>query len=410
MTPKPSLAILGAPPRFDEALPVGQFHWPRWEGYEAASRDIFARRFYTSQRFAGPLVARFERRLEEFLGVRRVVVVRNATNALMIATHTMGLRGRVIAPAWTFVASVQALVWSNCKPVFCDIDPDTQQMSIPSVIQLLDRGGIAGILGVHCWGGAAPVDALARLSEEYRVPVYYDAAQAFGCHVSDRAVGSFGQTEAFSFHAANILNTAEGGCLATNDDALAAQFEAMRGDHVPGGGAMMQSATSRLSEIQAAIGLMLLDEFEAIQRNNEEQHRRYENHLATIPGINLLKPAGVTLSNFQHAVCIVDALAFGLIRDQLLTVLKAENVAAERQFFPLPHSIPPLSEGGIEYGRLANTELASQRTLQLPIGALLTTARIDLICETIAEAHRQAEVIQAVCWAPFAGQSRSRQR
>jgi dTDP-4-amino-4,6-dideoxygalactose transaminase len=400
MTPKPPLAILGATPRFDWALAVGQYYWPRWEGYEAASRDIFMRRFYTSQRFAGPLVVQFQRRLEEFLGVKHVLVVRSATNALMIATHTMGLRGTVIVPAWTFVASIQALVWSNCKPAFCDIDLDTQQMSIPSVRRLLDRGRVAAILGVHCWGGAAPVDALARLSEEYRVPLYYDAAQAFGCRLNDRAVGSFGQTEAFSFHAANILNTAEGGCLATNDDALAAQFVAMRGDHVPGSGVMMQSATSRLSEIQAAIGLMLLDEFEVIRNNNKEQHRLYENRLATIPGIRLLKPAGVTLSNFQHAVCIVDAFAFGLNRDQLLAVLKAENVAAERQFHPLPHSIPPFSEGGMKPGPLANTELAAQRTLQLPIGTLLSNASIDLICETISEAHRQAEAIQAVCRTP----------
>jgi dTDP-4-amino-4,6-dideoxygalactose transaminase len=397
MTPKPSLAILGAPPRFDRALTVGQFHWPRWEGYEAASRDIFLRRFYTSQRFAGPLVVQFQRRLEEFLGVKHVVVVRNATNALMIATHTMGLRGTVIVPAWTFVASVQALAWANCKPAFCDIDLETQQMSTASVRRLLDRGGIAGILGVHCWGGVAPIDTLARLSEEYRVPLYYNAAQAFGCRINDRAVGSFGQTEVFSFHAANILNTAEGGCLATNDDALASQFVAMRGDHVSSSGVMMQSATSRLSEIQAAIGLMLLDEFEVIRQNNEKQHRLYENRLGAIPGIGLLKPAAVTLSNFQHAVCTVDAFALGLNRDQLLAVLKAENIAAEQRFNPLPHSIPPFSEGGTERDTLANTELAAQRTLQLPIGALLTNARIDLICETISEAHRHVEAIQAVC-------------
>jgi dTDP-4-amino-4,6-dideoxygalactose transaminase len=396
MTSKPTLAILGAPPRFGRALTVGQFYWPRWEGYEAVSRDIFMRRFYTSQRFAGPLVVEFQRRLEEFLGVKHVIVVRSATNALMIATHTLGLRGTVIVPAWTFVASAQALTWSKCKPAFCDIDLETQQMSTPSVRRLLDRGGIAGILGVHCWGGAAPVDELSHLSEEYGVPLYYDAAHAFGCRLNDRAIGAFGQTEVFSFQAANILNTAEGGCLATNDDALAAQFVAMRGDHVPGSGVMMQSATSRLSEIQAAIGLMLLDEFEVIRHNNEEQHRLYETRLATVPGIELLKPAGVTLSNFQHAVCVVDALALGLDRDQLLAVLKAENVAAERQFHPLPHSVSSLSEGEMEPDRLTNTELAAQRTLQLPIGALLNGARIDSVCETICQAHQQAEAIQAV--------------
>jgi dTDP-4-amino-4,6-dideoxygalactose transaminase len=394
MTAQPSLAILGASPRFDEPLAVSQSYWPRWEGYEAAARDIFTRRFYTSQRFAGPLVVRFQRRLEEFLQVNHVIVVRSATNALMIATHTLGLHGRVIVPAWTFLATVQALAWSNCMPAYCDIDPDTQQMSVPSVRRLLDSGGIAGILGVHIGGGAAPVDELADLSEQYKVPLYYDAAQAFGCRLGERAIGMFGQAEVFSFHAANILNTAEGGCLATNDDQLAAQFVAMRGDHMPGGGVMMQSATSRLSEMQAAIGLMLLDEWTAIRQNNEEQHRQYENGLTAIPGLRFLKPAGVTLSNFQHAACLVDASAFGLNRDQLMAVLRAENVFAEQGFHPLPHKVTALSESGLEAASLANTERAARQTMHLPIGSRPTEAGIDLICEAIAEAHQQAEAIR----------------
>jgi dTDP-4-amino-4,6-dideoxygalactose transaminase len=314
----------------------------------------------------------------------------------------MGLRGAVIVPAWTHVSPIQALAWSHCEPAFCDIDFDTQQMSIPSVRRLLDEGGISGILGVHCWGGAAPIDALAKLSDEYDVPLYYDAAHAFGCRLNDGAVGSFGQAEIFSFHARNILNTAEGGCLATNNDGLAAWFAAMRGDHVAGSGVWMQSATSRLSEIQAAIGLMLLDDFDAIRQSNERQHRLYDNRLAAIPGIRLLRPAGVTLSNFQHAVCVVDEPAFGLGRDQLLAVLKAERVAAERQFDPAPHTIPPFSERKIKPERLANTELAAQRTLQLPIGALLTNSHIDSICETICEAQRQAESIRNMYPAPAA--------
>ena len=65
---------------------------PDWDRYERAVRDIFERRFYTSQRFAGPLVVELQRRLQEFLGVKHVIALRNATNGLMIATHTLGLR------------------------------------------------------------------------------------------------------------------------------------------------------------------------------------------------------------------------------------------------------------------------------------------------------------------------------
>jgi dTDP-4-amino-4,6-dideoxygalactose transaminase len=402
VTGKPSLAILGAKPRIDELLPVGQLYWPQWDGYEKAARDIFARRFYTSQRFAGPLVVQFQRRLEEFLGVKHVIVVRNATNALMIATHTLGLQGRVIVPSWTFIATVQALAWSKCQPAFCDIDPETQQMSVASVERLLKDGGITGILGVHLWGSALPVTELDSLAQQYGVPVYYDAAQAFGCRLDERAVGTFGQTEIFSFHAANILSTAEGGCLATNDDTLAAKFLAMRGDHVSGTGVSMQSATARLSEIQAAIGLMMLDDFDRHRQHNEEQHRRYESRLGSVPGIRVLKPAGVSASNFQHLVGVVDPPTFGLTRDELLSVLKAENIAAERHFHPLSHAVSPFSEIALDPEQLRNTRLAAEWTFQLPIGARVTLDRVESICDVIHEAHLRADSLRPVLAASVA--------
>jgi len=394
MTGKPSLASLGAKPRFTELLRTGQFYWPPWEGYEKAARDIFSRRFYTSQRFAGPLVVEFQRRLEEFLGVKHVIVVRNATNALMIATHTLGLRGKVMVPSWTAIATVQALIWSKCQPVFCDIDPDTQQMSIPSVRALLEGGGINGILGVHLWGDALPVGELESLAEEYGIPLYYDAAQAFGCRVGERAIGTFGQAEVFSFQAANILSTAEGGCLTTNDDALAAKFVAMRGDHVPGTGANLQSATARLSEIQAAIGLMALDDFDRIRENNEEQHRCYETSLGSVPGIRVLRPSGVTISNFQDLVGVVEPAKFGLTRDELLAVLKAENIVAERHFHPASHAVRPFCEIAVDPGQLRNTELAARGTFQLPLGAQVTPDRIEQICDVIHETHLRAESLR----------------
>ena len=71
-----------------------------------------------------------------------------------------------------------------------------------------------------------------ELAEEFDVPLYYDAAHAFGCRTDDRAIGGYGRARGFSFHASNVLSTGEGGCIATNDDVLAAKFVAMRGDEV----------------------------------------------------------------------------------------------------------------------------------------------------------------------------------
>jgi dTDP-4-amino-4,6-dideoxygalactose transaminase len=401
MTGKPSLAVLGAKPSFSELLPVGQFYWPEWERYEHAARDIFSRRYYVSQRAVGPLVVQLQRRLQEFIGVKHAILVGSATIGLMITTHTLGLEGKVIVPSWASIATIQSLLWSKCQPVFCDIDPESQQMSLASVRRLLEGGEIKGILGVHLWGNALPVDELEMLAEEYGVALYYDAAHAFGCRVNERAIGTFGRAEVFSFHADNILSTAEGGCITTNDDALAAKLRAMRGDHVSGTGVMVQSATARMSEIQAAIGLMMLDDFDRNRRNNEKQHHSYEKGLSAIPGIRILKRPAVTRCNCQNFVGEVDNSEFGLTRDELLAVLRAENVAAERHFYPSSHAVTPFSEIALEHGQLKNTELAARSTLQLPLGARVTADAIERICGIVRESHIHSKPIKSVL-APLA--------
>jgi len=401
LTGVPPLAVFGAKPRFRELLPVGQLYWPEWDGYEKAARGIFSRRYYTAQRFAGPLVVEFQQRLQAFLGVKHAIAVRNATNGLMIAAHTLAPRGKVIVPSWTFIATIQSLLWANCRPVFCDIEPESQHMSLVSVKRLLEGGDIKGILGVHLWGNALPVDELEMLAQEFGVALYYDAAHAFGCRVNERAIGTFGRAEVFSFHATNILSTAEGGCITTDDDALASKLRAMRGDHVSGTGVAMQSATARMSEMQAAIGLMMLDDFERNRRSNEEQHRGYEHRLSAIPGIRVLKHPGVTSSNFQNVVGVVDDAEFGLTRDELLAVLRAENVAAERHFSPSSHAVSPFSDIALEHGQLHNTEAAARSTFQLPIGARVTTDDIAQICDVVREAHEHAKAIKSAL-APLA--------
>jgi dTDP-4-amino-4,6-dideoxygalactose transaminase len=274
-------------------------------------------------------------------------------------------------------------------------------MSLGSVRRLLEGGEIKGILGVHLWGNALPVYELEMLAEEYGVALYYDAAHAFGCRVKDRAIGTFGRAETFSFHATNILSTAEGGCITTNDDALAAKLRAMRGDHVSGTGVAMQSATARMSEIQAAIGLMMLDDFDRNRRNNEEQHHSYEKRLSAVPGIRILKHSGVTNSNFQNFVGVVDHLEFGLTRDELLAVLRAENVAAERHFHPSSHTVSPFADIALAPSQLIHTESAARSTFQLPIGARVAAGAIEQICDIVHEAHLHSKFIKSVL-APLA--------
>jgi dTDP-4-amino-4,6-dideoxygalactose transaminase len=395
MTGKLPLACFGAEPKFREVLSVGQSYSPEWKRYESAARDIFSRRYYVSQRAVGPLVVQMQRRLREFLGVAHALPVGSAAIGLMIATHTLGLRGRVLVPNLASCHAVDALVWSDCQPVFCDIDGETQQMSIASARTLLREGGINGILGVHLWGGTAPVQALQGLADEFQVPLYYDAAHAFGCRTDEKAIGGYGRAEVFSFHAANILSTGEGGCVATNDDALAGKFRAMRGDHVTGGGVAVQSATARMSEIQAAVGLMMLDDFELHRRNNQEQHRRYEKILSGIAGIKVFAPAAATQSNFQNLIVSVDQELFGLSRDELLAILKMENVQAEPVLGALSSLTDAALLGPFQEVSSPNARLIALCGLQMPIGAKVSVGQIDILGEIFEQVHVNAELIKS---------------
>ena len=202
-------ALFGSPPAFSQPLPVGQLYFPSWERYEEAFRGVFARQYYTDY---GPLNQQLEQKLQQFLGVKHAICVTNATVALAMLPDALELHGKVILPAFTFIASAQSLSWAGLEPVFCDVDQDTHQLDLKQVAALIDED-VSAIMGVHLWGGACQPTALAELAEAHGVQLYFDAAHAFGCAVDGVRIGNFGRAEVFSFHATKILSATEGGCI-----------------------------------------------------------------------------------------------------------------------------------------------------------------------------------------------------
>lgn len=388
----PSFALFGLSPTFDKALPIGQLYFPSWERYETSFRGIFARQYYTEY---GPLNQELEQKLQQFLGVKHAICVTNATIGLMMVADAMGLSGKVILPAFTFIASAQSLSWAGLEPVFCDVNLDTHQIDLDKIGALIDKD-VSAIMGVHLWGGACDPKALAELAETHRLQLYFDAAHAFGCEVDGVCIGNFGRAEVFSFHATKILCATEGGCICTNDDELAARLRTMRSSAGAGNPVeVTKTVNGRMSEAQAAIALMSLEDFPVNQQNNQTLYRLYEAQLAPIPGLHLVKPTGVSFSNHQYVVCQVDEREFGLSRDLLIVLLKAENVIARRYFYPgLHRSIPYLQELPQFLESLPNSDSLSASCIQLPIGALVSTQSVERICDILSRAHRAAPAIR----------------
>jgi dTDP-4-amino-4,6-dideoxygalactose transaminase len=309
----------------------------------------------------------------------------------MMAVKALGLDRGVVVPSFTFPATAQALVWAGAQPRFCDIERSNHHISAETVTAVLDDD-VQAILGVNLWGDACDTASLRSLAESRELTLFFDSAQAFGCAMNDTPLGRFGDLEVFSFHATKILNAAEGGCLTTEDDDLAARLRNIRSSYGAGPAVPVPiTANGRFSEAQAALTLMSLEDYPANMERNRCQFEIYASGLADVPGVRLRTPVAVSASNFQYAVCEIDETQAGLSRDALLAVLKAENVNARRYFYPAVHRTPPFNQGNLV--SLPVTDEVCAAVVQLPLGSMVGEGDVEAIVALIAAAHDAAPAI-----------------
>ena len=387
------LSFLGGETQFSTPLHVGQMNLPKWEHFENAFRDIFTRRYYTNH---GPLAQELEDRLAEFLGIRHVVTVTNGTIALMIAAKALNLTGKVISPAFTFAATAQSLTWAKIEPLFCDVDPQTHMLTPEMVAPLLNDQDVSAILPVHLWGNLCNTEALEDLAQKKGVSVYYDASHAFGCTRKGRKAGCHGAVEIFSFHATNVFSTAEGGCVCTNDDDIAERLRNLRSSY----GRRISvdipiNANGRFSEAQAALGLLSLKDYPSVVATNKAKFELYTELLGNIPGIRILQPVSGEECNYQHVVLEIDNQAFGLTRDQLIRLLEAENILAQRSFAPGIHRCSPYKEHYPHFlDALPITDMLCERVMQLSSGHAVSLQDVRSICEIIIVIYNNADSLR----------------
>jgi dTDP-4-amino-4,6-dideoxygalactose transaminase len=378
------LAIFGAPPAFPDKLYVGRPNIGDRERLLERINDILDRRWLSNQ---GLYVQELERRLANFLDVKHCIATCNATIALEIAIRALGLKGEVIVPSFTFVATAHALQWQEITPIFCDIAPDTYTLD-PAWIERLITPRTSGIIGVHLWGRPCAVETLSEIAERRGLKLLFDAAHAFACSYRGRMIGNFGQAEVFSFHATKFFTTSEGGAVVTNDDELAAKIRLMKNFGFAGYDNVIHIGTNgKMSEMSAAMGLTSLeklDEFIAVNRRN---YRQYQAELRGLPGVQVLAYDEREKGNFQYLVLEVDESVTQISRDQLVDVLLAENVVARRYFYPGCHRMEPYRS----YYPLAGlvlpvTEELAHRVLSLPTGTAVGPEEVALISQIIRTA------------------------
>lgn len=375
------IALFGGTSSFDQQLHVGRPNIGDRERLLARVNTLLDRRWLTN---SGPYVQELEQRIAQLLGARHCIAIGNGTTALEIAIRAAGLKGEVIVPAFTFIATAHALQWQGMTPVFCDVDPRTHLLD-PDQVEQLITPRTTGIIGVHLWGQACAVEALSELAQRRGLKLLFDAAHAFGCSHKGHMIGNFGDAEVFSFHATKVFNTFEGGAVVTNHDDLAERIRLMRNFGFADYDKVEYIGTNgKMTEVAAAMGLTSLESLDEFIAVNYQNYTQYRQELAGLAGVTVLPYSEDDRSNYQYVVVEVDEAEAGISRDQLLKILWSEQILARRYFFPGCHRMEPYrSLVPPEERSLPHTEELAQRVLCLPTGTGVAPDAISTICQVI---------------------------
>ncbi|WP_455886678.1 DegT/DnrJ/EryC1/StrS family aminotransferase [Pseudomonas rustica] len=282
----------------------------------------------------GPFHERLEQALARFLGVPFLSLFNNGTTALITALKALGIQDEVITTPYTFVATAHSLVWNRLTPVFVDIDPHTFNIN-PAKIEAAITDKTTAIMPVHCYGRPCDVEAIKAIADKHRLKVLYDAAHAFGVRDQGGSILRHGDLSVLSLHATKVFNTFEGGAIISPDERTKRHIDQLRNfgfiDEVT---VEAVGINGKMSEINAAFGLVQLQHVERALARRQEIDLQYRNLLANIDGITCRPEAEQYSANFSYFPILVNE-HYPLARDALYEALQAQGIFARRYFYPL---------------------------------------------------------------------------
>lgn len=372
------------PPEADRSLlTVTQPDLPPLAELIPLLETIWATRRLTN---GGPFHERFAHELARFLGVPHVALFANATLALLVAQRALGLSGEVITTPFSFVATAHTLLWNRLTPIFVDIEPESLCLD-PTRAEAAITRDTSAILPVHVYGRSCDTALLADLARQRGLKLLYDAAHAFGVRDTGGSLLRHGDASVLSFHATKVFNTFEGGAVIHHDRALGRRLADLKNfgfaDEVT---VVDTGINAKMSEFQAALGLLQLGRVEQVHARRALVDARYRERLIHVTGLRCLPPQDLPRCNHAYFPVLVEP-AYPLSRDDLYALLKSQGILARRYFFPLISEFPMyrnLPSADPEHLPVA-TEVA-RRILCLPIYPDLPLEQVDRVAELLGNA------------------------
>jgi len=332
----------------------------------------------------GPFHQQLEQELCDYLGVKHIALFTNGTIALITALQTLRIVGEVITTPYSFVATAHSLLWNGIKPVFVDIDANTLNLD-PEKIEAAITPQTTAIMPVHCYGHPCDVEAIQKIADNYNLKVIYDAAHAFGVQCHGGSVLNYGDLSVLSFHATKVFNTFEGGAIVCPDAKTKVRIDQLKNfGHVGEVTVVAPGINGKMSEFNAALGLLQLKYIDQALARRKEIDAAYRERLEGVKGIRCLKDAGEKVANYAYFTILVET-GYPLSRDDLYQKLKDIGIHPRRYFYPLISDFPMYR--GLPSSHKENLPVATrvaQQVLCLPIYPDLDMSVVDEITCFIA--------------------------
>lgn len=359
---------------------VTQPYLPPLEEFMPYLQKIWDNKILTN---GGPFHQQLEKELSEYLEVKHISLFTNATIALVTALQALRITGEVITTPYSFVATAHSLLWNGIKPVFVDVDPKTLNLD-PAKLEAAITPQTTAIMPVHCYGQPCDVDAIQKIADNYNLKVIYDAAHAFGvtCHCG--SVLNHGDLSVLSFHATKVFNTFEGGAIISPDAKTKQRIDQLKNfgfvDEVT---VVAPGINGKMSELNAAFGLLQLKHIDAAMVRRKEIDHTYRVALKDVNGITCLNGDSQSETNHSYFPILVGD-NYPLSRDALYQKLKEHGVFSRRYFYPLISDFPMYrSLSSAAPINLPVATDATQRVMCLPIYPALDNAAQSRVIELL---------------------------
>lgn len=310
--------------------------------YTKEDADIVAKTVLSGKltHSSGEETKKLESEFAQYCGTQFALATNSGTSALQLAVKAagIGLGDEVILPAYTFIATAQAILSQGGVPVFADLD-DTFCISPKSVKKLITKKTKA-IIVVHIFGNVADVDSLKKIIGKKKITIIEDCAQAIGATCNDKKVGNLGDIGCFSFNEKKALPTGQGGMFTTSDNKLYRIAAATRNTGIDKSVSSNEINTAGntlfMTEMEAVLARAILKKLDKLNRARRINYDHLQNCLKNYRNkFKMYSIAKGANPSFSRIVFLVNFKKLGITRDSFIEAVNKEGIPL-RIFYPIP--------------------------------------------------------------------------